>query len=112
MWPSKYILGDASDFVCAIMLNAIWFSRKDVPMHVAMAADSLSLGDLVEQRIRSQMAWSMLPTQGMFSSVLPGEYMSGTFTGQIAFPGWLGKNSKSNKRKRLAQEIHDHTRVR
>lgn len=79
---------------------------------MAMAADSLSLGDLVESRIRSQMAWSMLPTQGMFSSVLPGEYMKGTFTAQIAFPGWLGKNSRSNKRKRLAQEIHDHTRVR
>lgn len=54
----------------------------------------------------------MLPMQAMFSSVLPGEYMAGSFTGQINFPGWLGKYSKSNKRKRLAQEIHDHTRVR
>lgn len=38
--------------------------------------------------------------------------MSGHFTGQINFPGWLGKNSRSTKRSRLAQEIHDHTRVK
>lgn len=86
--------------------------RAQIPMRVAMAADSLSRGDLIESRIRSKMAWSMLPVQAMFSSVMPGEYMSGTITGQIQFPGWLGKYSKSNKRNRMAQEIHDHTRVR
>ncbi|XP_062561674.1 replication factor C subunit 1 [Armigeres subalbatus] len=78
---------------------------------VALAADSLSRGDLVDRRIRSNMAWSLLPLQAMYSSVLPGEYMEGNFTGQINFPGWLGKNSKATKRKRLAQEIHDHTRI-
>lgn len=78
---------------------------------VALAADSLSLGDLVDKRIRSQMAWSMLPLQAMYSSVLPGEYMEGRITSQINFPGWLGKNSKTQKRSRLAQELHDHTRI-
>uniref|UniRef100_A0A1Q3EZW3 Replication factor C subunit 1 n=1 Tax=Culex tarsalis TaxID=7177 RepID=A0A1Q3EZW3_CULTA len=78
---------------------------------IALAADSLSRGDLIDRRIRSNMAWSLLPMQAMFSSVLPGEYMEGNFTGQINFPGWLGKNSKASKRKRLAQEIHDHTRM-
>ncbi|XP_041763616.1 replication factor C subunit 1 [Anopheles merus] len=78
---------------------------------IALTADSLSRGDMVERRIRSNMAWSLLPVQAMFSSVMPGEFMEGHFTGQINFPGWLGKNSKSMKRKRLAQEIHDHTRV-
>lgn len=79
---------------------------------VALTADSLSLGDLVESRIRGRMAWSMLPVQAMYSSVLPGEYMSGQITAQINFPGWLGKYSKTQKRSRLAQEIHDHTRIR
>uniref|UniRef100_A0A182NQL7 Replication factor C subunit 1 n=1 Tax=Anopheles dirus TaxID=7168 RepID=A0A182NQL7_9DIPT len=78
---------------------------------IAMTADSLSRGDMVDRRIRSSMAWTLLPVQAMYSSVMPGEFMEGHFTGQINFPGWLGKNSKSNKRKRLAQEIHDHTRV-
>ncbi|XP_011182495.1 replication factor C subunit 1 [Zeugodacus cucurbitae] len=87
-------------------------SKSDIPFKVASTADALSLGDLVDKRIRSNSAWSLLPTQAIFSSVLPGEYMSGHFTGQINFPGWLGKYSRSNKRSRLAQEIHDHTRLR
>lgn len=79
---------------------------------VAKTADALSLGDLIDKRIRTQSAWSMLPTQATFSSVLPGEYMKGYVTGQINFPLWLGKNSHTTKRLRLAQEIHDHTRIR
>lgn len=79
---------------------------------VALTADSLTLGDMVENRIRSRMAWSMLPVQAMYSSVLPGEYMSGKITSQINFPGWLGKYSKTQKRRRMAQELHDHTRIR
>lgn len=78
---------------------------------VALTADALSFGDLVEKKIRSSQAWSLLPTQAVFSCVLPGEYMEGSITSAINFPGWLGKNSRASKRKRLAQEVHDHTRM-
>ncbi len=83
----------------------------DVLDRVAKTADALSLGDNVDRRIRSNQAWSLLPTMAVFSSVMPGEYMEGHFTSPINFPAWLGKNSNTNKRKRLAQEIHDHTRI-
>lgn len=86
-------------------------AKSEVLDAVANTAESLSMGDLIEKRIRSNNAWSLLPTQAMFSSVLPGEYMSGRITGQINFPGWLGKNSKTTKRRRLAQEVHDHSRA-
>lgn len=102
-----------SYFILKILIHFFaFFSRKEILDRVSKAADSLSLGDLVDRRIRSNMAWSLLPVQGMFSSVLVGEYMEGRITNQINFPGWLGKNSKFNKRKRLAQEVHDHTRIR
>uniref|UniRef100_A0A1A9WWE9 Replication factor C subunit 1 n=1 Tax=Glossina brevipalpis TaxID=37001 RepID=A0A1A9WWE9_9MUSC len=87
-------------------------SRNEVLKKVALTADALSLSDLVDRRIRSQSAWALLPTQAVFSSVMPGEYMKGSFMGQINFPAWLGKNSKTTKRNRLAQELHDHTRIR
>jgi hypothetical protein len=61
---------------------------------------------------RSQNSWSLLPTQAMFSSVLPGEYMSGHVQGMIQFPSWLGKNSKQNKVDRMLQELQMHTRLR
>ncbi|KOB71788.1 putative replication factor C large subunit, partial [Operophtera brumata] len=47
----------------------------------------------------------------MYSSVIPGHHMSGHMTGQIQFPGWLGKNSRATKMHRLCQEIHAHTRL-
>ena len=47
----------------------------------------------------------------MFSSVLPGEFMSGYMRGQIQFPNWLGKYSKQNKMDRLLQEAQIHTRL-
>lgn len=59
---------------------------------VASAANSLSVGDLVERKIRSDQSWSLLPTQAIFSSVLPGEYLNGIFASPVInFPGWLGK---------------------
>ncbi|XP_026845381.1 replication factor C subunit 1 [Drosophila persimilis] len=85
-------------------------NKKDIQGKVAATADALSIGDMIDKRIRANSAWSLLPTQAFFSSVLPGEKMAGHFTGQINFPGWLGKNSRTTKRARLAQELHDHTR--
>jgi replication factor C subunit 1 len=86
-------------------------SSAELLKRVAMAADSLSIGDMIEKKIRSSQSWSLLPTQAAFSSVLPGYYMEGAYTSAVKFPGWLGKQSRSNKRKRLAQEVHDHTRM-
>lgn len=83
----------------------------EVLERVANTADSISLGDIVDKKIRSNQAWSLLPTMAVFSSVLPGEYMEGSITAPVNFPAWLGKNSNANKRKRLAQEVHDHTRI-
>lgn len=84
--------------------------KSELMKRISLTADSLSIGDLVEKKIRTSQAWSLLPTQAIFSSVLPGEYMEGSLT-VGNFPGWLGKNSRATKRKRLAQEVHDHTRT-
>lgn len=78
---------------------------------VAQTAESLSSGDIVEKTIRSKNAWSLLPAQAMFSSVLPGDLLEGHFTCQINFPAWLGKNSRRSKFQRLLQELHGHMRL-
>merc|ERR1719430_1175814 len=85
--------------------------RKKVMELVSRAADSIAEGDLVEKGIRSGMNWSLLPTAAVFSSVLPGEYMSGFLTGQIQFPQWLGKNSRRSKLDRILSELQSHTRL-
>ncbi|KZC12208.1 Replication factor C subunit 1, partial [Dufourea novaeangliae] len=86
-------------------------SRNKLLEKVAESAESLALGDIVEKSIRSSGAWSLLPMQACYSSVIPGTVMSGHIAGQINFPAWLGRNSKAGKFDRLIQEITVHTRL-
>ncbi|CAI2041847.1 hypothetical protein SEUBUCD646_0H02540 [Saccharomyces eubayanus] len=79
---------------------------------VAEAADCISLGDMVERKIRSsEQLWSLLPLHAVLSSVYPASKVAGHMAGRINFTSWLGQNSKSSKYYRLLQEIHYHTRL-
>lgn len=75
---------------------------------ISKTADSICDGDLVDRKIRSGQNWSLLPTQAIYASVLPGELMRG-YMGQFpTFPSWLGKNSSTNKHSRIVQELSSH----
>lgn len=78
----------------------------------ALAAESISIGDLIDVKIRRGNNWALLQSQAYFASVFPGHYMSGELKGTVNFPSWLGKNSKKTKFNRLFNEIQLHTRTR
>ncbi|XP_072239367.1 replication factor C subunit 1 [Leuresthes tenuis] len=83
----------------------------DLKSHLVLlskTADSISDGDLVDRQIRSRQNWSLLPTQAIYASVLPGELMRGYMTHFPLFPSWLGKNSSTNKHSRIVQELASH----
>eukprot|EP00731_Ephydatia_muelleri_P010737 Em0005g1323a len=86
-------------------------NMKTVLHRLSQAADSLSDGNLVERQIRGTATWGLLPTQAVFSSVIPGECMRG-YLGQPHFPMWLGNNSKKTKCDRLLQQLWKHTSLR
>lgn len=71
--------------------------RNKLLEKIAESAESLALGDVVDKSIRSNNAWSLLPVQAFYCSVIPGTVMSGYVGGQINFPSWLGRNSKAGK---------------
>ncbi|XP_049900484.1 replication factor C subunit 1 [Epinephelus moara] len=77
-------------------------------MLLSKTADSICDGDLVDRRIRSGQNWSLLPTQAIYASVLPGELMRGYMSQFPTFPSWLGKNSSTNKHSRIVQELASH----
>lgn len=79
---------------------------------ISQTADSIADGDLVDKLIRKEGNWNLLPTEAMFASVLPGEYMSGHISGMINFPAWLGKNSTTNKISRMIQDLHLHMHLK
>ncbi|XP_050354909.1 replication factor C subunit 1 [Nymphalis io] len=99
-------------FVQENYLNVIPHCPKhEILERMSKAADSISIGDMIEAKIRGQQAWGLLPLQAMCSSVIPGSVLEGHLSSQIQFPSWLGKNSRKNKMHRLCQEIHAHTRL-
>ncbi|XP_066912084.1 replication factor C subunit 1-like [Clytia hemisphaerica] len=98
-------------FVQQNYLNVKPNAARDLNSHldlISKTADAIADGNLVERSIRSDQSWSLLPLQGLFSTVLPSNYMSGGLTGRIDFPQWLGKNSSRNKHDRILQELKTH----
>ncbi|XP_030643880.1 replication factor C subunit 1 isoform X2 [Chanos chanos] len=75
---------------------------------LSKTADSICDGDLVDRQIRSRQTWSLLPTQAIFASVLPGELMRGYMSQFPTFPSWLGKFSSTGKHSRMVQELASH----
>ncbi|XP_046511734.1 replication factor C subunit 1-like [Equus quagga] len=81
-------------------------------MLLSRAADSICDGDLVDRQIRSKQNWSLLPTQAIYASVLPGELMRGYLTQFPTFPSWLGKHSSTGKHDRIVQDLALHMSLR
>ncbi|XP_036056786.1 replication factor C subunit 1 isoform X2 [Onychomys torridus] len=81
-------------------------------MLLSRAADSICDGDLVDSQIRSKQNWSLLPTQAIYASVLPGELMRGYMTQFPSFPSWLGKYSSTGKHDRIVQDLALHMSLR
>ncbi|XP_015979767.2 LOW QUALITY PROTEIN: replication factor C subunit 1 [Rousettus aegyptiacus] len=81
-------------------------------MLLSRAADSICDGDLVDRQIRSRQNWSLLPTQAIYASVLPGELMRGYMTQFPTFPSWLGKHSSTGKHDRIVQDLALHMSLR
>ncbi|CAL8389260.1 unnamed protein product [Arctogadus glacialis] len=79
---------------------------------LSKTADSICDGDLVDRQIRSRQTWSLLPTQAVYASVLPGELMRGYMNAFPTFPSWLGKFSSTNKHARIIQELASHMSLR
>ncbi|XP_042570912.1 replication factor C subunit 1 isoform X1 [Cyprinus carpio] len=75
---------------------------------LSKTADSICDGNLVDKQIRSRQAWSLLPTQAIYASVLPGELMRGYMSQFPTFPSWLGKFSSAGKHSRIIQELASH----
>ncbi|KAB1282077.1 Replication factor C subunit 1 [Camelus dromedarius] len=81
-------------------------------MLLSRAADSICDGDLVDRQIRNKQNWSLLPTQAIYASVLPGELMRGYMTQFPTFPSWLGRHSSMGKHDRIVQDLALHMSLR
>lgn len=72
---------------------------------LASVADCFSFGDVLNSKCRKDGCWSLLTDVGLFTAIVPACQASG-FLARPEFPKWLGKNSTTNKNKRLLTETH------
>lgn len=81
------------------------------------AADSISDGDLIDRMIHGQeQHWSLLPAHAIASTVRPGYHIYGgsyeAGYSPVAFPQWLGQNSKQQKLGRQLGDVQVKMRLR
>ncbi|KAJ3441417.1 replication factor c subunit [Anaeramoeba flamelloides] len=69
---------------------------------------SISLGDLIFQKIMSKQKWNLLEIYGILSCIKPGMSLNNGFgNNKIAFPMILGNMNKTNRRKRELDQIQE-----
>jgi replication factor C subunit 1 len=85
---------------------------QHVIMMMANAAESVSMGDLLDTAQRNENQWGLLPIHAVISTIRPCFFTHGTMQGMIRFPSWLGQNSKQTKTKRILRELQTKMRLK
>ncbi|CAF0918657.1 unnamed protein product [Adineta ricciae] len=76
---------------------------------LSKAAENMCVGDVCSQMIYGRNeSWSLLPYQGIFSTVAPCSYVRGHLRGMVNFSSYFGQRSRTNKNERLLNEIEKH----
>lgn len=78
------------------------------PQVIGSICDSANLfveADIFNSKLRSDNEWSLLSEIAINCAVAPGFSSVNSFLARPEFPKWLGKNSMTNKNKRLLSEL-------
>mmetsp|Transcript_51976 Transcript_51976/g.96173 ORF Transcript_51976/g.96173 Transcript_51976/m.96173 type:complete len:892 (-) Transcript_51976:2-2677(-) len=75
----------------------------------AYSADLMVMGDIMNNRIRGDQEWGLLPSLGLASCVYPAQVTNG-FVAFPSFPAFLGKYSTMTKTRRLCKEFTAHVK--
>ncbi|CAH8433240.1 unnamed protein product [Schistosoma mattheei] len=89
---------------------------KKILQLMSQAASDIATADIISSTIRSSRtgSWSLLPVQGVFSTVSPGRTLRGSLPGGpggVSFPSWFGKNSTQSRINRTTSELAAHLRL-
>jgi replication factor C subunit 1 len=89
------------------------YSGKTHLEMVSNAADSISLGDLIDAKIHSsEQAWSLMPSHALISTIRPASFVAGGLRGRVNFASWFGQNSKMGKYYRILREVEYRMRLK
>ena len=70
---------------------------------IIQGLDHMSLGDVIEDRMKSQMDWSLLPDKGIHSTVIP----SCIFSSYLGFPKFPESYNKISRMIKINRELRE-----
>jgi len=73
---------------------------------LADATDAVVVSDMLTKCVRSRGQWGLLPAVGAMN--IKAGYHAAGFVSFTGFPEWMGRNSTTNKRRRLLGELSMH----
>ena len=85
-------------------INSNSINKKESLKKIVDGLDHMSFSDTVENRMKTQMEWSLLPDRGIHSTVLPSMIFS-SFLGFPRFPTYINKISTIIKINRELKEL-------
>mmetsp|Transcript_117308 Transcript_117308/g.215912 ORF Transcript_117308/g.215912 Transcript_117308/m.215912 type:complete len:897 (+) Transcript_117308:45-2735(+) len=83
---------------------------NEVMQRCAYSADLFTISDILNNKIRQDQDWSLLPDVGVTGAVYPTHVTNG-FIPYPSFPSFLGKYSTMSRSQRLTTELHAHLKL-
>ena len=81
------------NYISTAMINNNSTDKRESLEKIILGLDHISFGDTIENKMKSQMEWSLLPDKGVHSTVVPSMIFS-SFLGFPKFPEYLNKMSR------------------
>ena len=92
------------NYISTAMINNNSTDKRESLEKIILGLDHISFGDTIENKMKSQMEWSLLPDKGVHSTVVPSMIFS-SFLGFPKFPEYLNKMSRIIKINRQLKEL-------
>ena len=92
------------NYISTAMINNNNTDKRESLEKILLGLDHISFGDTIENKMKSQMEWSLLPDKGVHSTVVPSMIFS-SFLGFPKFPEYLNKMSRIIKINRQLKEL-------
>ena len=100
------------NYISTAIINNNNPDKRESLKKIAEGTDFMSFGDVIENRMKSQMEWSLLPDKGIHSTVIPSMIFS-SFLSFPKFPEHFNKITKIIKLERELKELkkifHDYS---
>ena len=91
------------NYILTAIVNNNSPNKAESLSKIIQGLDHMSVGDVIENRMKSQMDWSLLPDKGVHSTVIP----SCIFSSFLSFPKFPESYNKISRMTKIGRELRE-----